>query len=261
MSDTTQVDLGSPGVRAEETDGVLTVTIDRPEKRNAMSQDMYRALKRAAIHADRTASIHAVVLTGTGEWFAAGGDLSRVETVADLDTEWDGTDHFPFRHIERCRKIWIARINGACHAGGLGISLHCDVTIASDRATFRIPELLRGLPDPYIAERLVASVGLARARYLVFSARRFDAHDAERWGLIGQTVPHDDLDAAVQEVVSTVLSMGPTARTVMKREINRGLGVADPSIFIRVPSTEIAEGMSSFVERRSPQWPTGEIRA
>jgi enoyl-CoA hydratase len=257
----TTVDLGSAGVRAEETEGVLKVTIDRPEKRNAFGQDMYRAIKRAAIHADRTASVQAVVLTGVGEWFGAGGDLSRSETVPDLDVEWDGTEHFPFRHIERCRKIWIARINGACHAGGLGITLHCDVTIASDRATFRVPELLRGLPDPYIGERLVAAAGLARARYLIFSARKFDAHEAERWGIIGAVVPHDELDTAVDEVVQTVMSMGPTARTVMKREINRHLGVGDPSLFMRVPTSEMMEGMASFVERRPPQWPSTEVRA
>lgn len=257
----TTVDLGSPGLRAEESGGVLTVTIDRPEKRNAFAQDMYRGIKRAAIHADRTASVQAVVLTGVGEWFGAGGDLSRTETVPDLEVEWDGTEHFPFRHIERCRKIWVAKINGACHAGGLGIALHCDLTIASDRATFRVPELLRGLPDPYIGERLVASVGLARARYLVFSARRFDAHEAERWGVIGTVVPHDRPDEEVDAVVATILSMGPTARTVMKREINGRLSVGDPSLFSRVPSSEMMEGMAAFVERRAPRWPEGEIRA
>lgn len=255
------VDLGSPGVRAEEDAGVLTVTIDRPEKRNAFSQDMYRAIKRAAIHADRTPSVQVVVLTGTGEWFGAGGDLSRTEDMPDLATEWDGTDHFPFRHIERCRKVWVAKVNGACHAGGLGITLHCDVSVASDRATFRVPELLRGLPDPYIGERLVASVGLARARYLVFSARRFDAHEAERWGLIGAVVPHEQLDAEVDGIARTIISMGPTARTVMKREINGRLGIADPSIFSRVPSAEILEGMAAFVEKREPRWPEGEVRA
>lgn len=257
----TTVDLGSPGLRAEEIDGVLTVTIDRPDKRNAFAQDMYRGIKRAAIHADRTASIQVVVLTGVGEWFGAGGDLSRTETMPDLAVEWDGTEHFPFRHIERCRKIWVAKINGACHAGGLGIALHCDVTIASDRATFRVPELLRGLPDPYIGERLVASVGLARARYLVFSARKFDAHEAERWGVIGTVVAHERLDDEVRDTVATIMSMGPTARTVMKREINGRLGVGDPSVFSRVPSSEIMEGMAAFVERRSPEWPTGEVRA
>jgi enoyl-CoA hydratase len=257
----TTVDLGSSGLRAEEIDGVLTVTIDRPDKRNAFAQDMYRGIKRAAIHADRTAGVEVVVLTGVGEWFGAGGDLSRTETVPDLSVEWDGTEHFPFRHIERCRKLWVAKINGVCHAGGLGIALHCDVTIASDRATFRVPELLRGLPDPYIGERLVASVGLARARYLVFSARKFDAHEAERWGVIGAVVPHERLDDEVSDIVETIRSMGPTARTVMKREINGRLGVGDPSLFSRVPSSEIMEGMAAFVERRSPEWPTGEVRA
>ena len=80
-----------------------------------------------------------------------------------LATEWDPTDQFPFRHIERCSKVWVARINGLCHAGGLVLTLHCDVTIASDRATFRAPELLRGIPT---RSELAArdGVGLVRAR-------------------------------------------------------------------------------------------------
>jgi hypothetical protein len=130
-------DLGSPFLQTSVTNGVLHLRIDRPERRNAFAQDMYRGIKRAATWADRQIHIDAVCLTGTDRWFGSGGDLSRREDVPDLAVEWDGTDHFPFRHIERCRKIWVAKINGVCHAGGLGIALHCDVTIASDRATFQ----------------------------------------------------------------------------------------------------------------------------
>ena len=115
---------------------------------------MYRGIKRAAIWADRQPELDAVCLTGTGEWFGVGGDLAgRAEDPEGLAAEWDGTDHFPFRHIERCRKLWVAKINGACIAGGLDLALHCDVTLASDRARFRVPELLRGLPDPHMSAR------------------------------------------------------------------------------------------------------------
>jgi enoyl-CoA hydratase/carnithine racemase len=247
-------DLGSAYVSAAIRGPALFVTVNRPEKRNAFTQDAYRAIKRAAIWADRQPEIDAVCLTGTGEWFGSGGDLSRYQDVADLDTEWDGTDHHPFRHIERCRKIWVARINGLCHAGGLDLALHCDVTVASDRARFRVPELLRGLPDPYIWSRLVDTVGLARARWMIFTAVEIDATAAGAMGLVGEVVEHDRLDDRVGWVIEQISRTGPSARAIMKREINRRLPVADASLFSQVAPAEMAEGMNSFVEKRPPDW-------
>ncbi len=248
-------DLGSPFVEADRRDGVLHVRVNRPERRNAFTQDMYRAIKRAAIWADRQPDLDAVCLTGTGEWFGAGGDLSRRVDVPDVETEWDGTDHFPFRHIERCRKIWVARINGTCFAGGLDLALHCDVSVASDRARFRIPELLRGIPDPYTAGRLVAAVGLARARWMIFTAAEVDAATAWAMGLVGEVVPHDELDARIGWVLEQIRSTGPAARAAMKRDINGRLPAGDPSLFHLVPSAEITEGMAAFVEKRAVRWP------
>ena len=132
---------------------------------------MYRAIKRAAVWSDDQLELDAVCLTGTDEWFGAGGDMSgHADDPEGLAVEWDATEQFPFRHIERCSKLWIARVNGLCHAGGLVLTLHCDVSIASDRARFRVPELLRGIPDPFLTSRLVEVVGLARARWLLFGA-------------------------------------------------------------------------------------------
>jgi enoyl-CoA hydratase len=248
-------DLGSPHLHTRIDNGVLHLRIDRPERRNAFAQDMYRGIKRAATWADRQVAIDAVCLTGTDKWFGAGGDLSRREDVPDLAVEWDGTDHFPFRHIERCRKIWVAKINGVCHAGGLGIALHCDVTIASDRATFRVPELLRGIPDPYMPDRLVAAVGLARARYYFFTAAPIDAATAGAIGLVGAVVAHQDLDAHTEWALEQIRLTGPNARATIKRAINSRLPIGDPTLFNSVPATEFAEGMASFLERRPPDWP------
>lgn len=250
-------DFGSLHLHAAVVDRVLHLQIDRPERRNAFTQEMYRGIKRAAIWADREAAIDAVCLTGTDQWFGAGGDLAmRGEEDPTLANEWDAMDHFPFRHIERCRKIWVAKINGVCHAGGLDIALHCDVTIASDQALFRIPELLRGLPDPFMPDRLVAAVGLARARYLFFTAAEIDAATALRDGLIGEVVPHEELDEKVAWALDQIKAMGPSAKALVKREINRHLPASDPSLITQVPLAELREGMASFVERRPPNWPT-----
>ncbi|MCU1394967.1 MAG: echA8 28 [Ilumatobacteraceae bacterium] len=249
-------DLGSPHVHARVDGRVLHLQIDRPERRNAFTQDMYRSIKRAAIWSDRQAGLDAVCITGTDRWFGAGGDLARrtIDGVAGLDEEWDGTDHFPFRHIERSRKIWVARVNGVCHAGGIDLCLHCDVTIASDQARFRLPELLRGLPDPMMGARLVAAVGLAKARFMIFTAAELDAAQAEGIGLVGCVVPHAELDEKVAWALEQISLTGPGARALLKRQINAGLPAHDMSLFAQVPSAEMIEGMTSFVEKRPPVW-------
>ena len=250
-------DFGSKYLVAHLDGRVLHLRVDRVEKRNAFTQDMYRGIKRAAIWADRQPELDAVCLTGTGDWFGAGGDLAGyAEDPEGLATEWDGMDHFPFRHIERCRKLWVAKINGACIAGGLDLALHCDVTIASDRARFRVPELLRGLPDPHMSARLVDVVGLSRARYLFFTAAEIDAHTAGAMGLVGEVVPHDELDARTEWILEQIGSTGPLARATIKRDINAQLRPGDVSLFMTPGlSPEITEGMSAFVEKRAAVWP------
>jgi enoyl-CoA hydratase/carnithine racemase len=250
-------DLGSPGIVAGLRGRVLHLRIDRTERRNAFTQDMYRAIKRAAVWADEQAELDAVCLTGTGEWFGAGGDMSgRSSDPEGLAAEWDPTDQFPFRHIERCSKLWVARVNGLCHAGGLVLALHCDVAIASDRARFRAPELLRGIPDPFLTSRLAGVVGLARARYLLFSALEISAAEAGAMGLVGAVVPHDQLDDHVQLVLDQIARTGPQARAAVKRELNQRLPSADVALFHRaIRSPEMVEGMAAFLQKRPPTWP------
>ena len=250
-------DLGSPHLVTKVEGRVLHLRIDRTERRNAFSQDMYRGLKRAAVWADQQPELDAVCVTGTDRWFGAGGDMSGVNADPEgLGSEWDPTDHFPFRHIERCSKLWVARVNGLAHAGGLVLALHCDVSVASDRARFRAPELLRGIPDPYLVARLAAAAGLVRARSLLFTAREVDAHEALAMGLVGQVVPHDELDGAVAAVLEQVAATGPAARAAVKRDLNARLPAPDVALFFRaIRSAEMREGMAAFVEKRAPEWP------
>ena len=132
--------------------------------------------------------------------------------------------------------------------------LHCDVTIASDQARFRLPELLRGLPDPMMGERLVATIGLAKARYMIFTASEFSAVQAEAMGLVGAVVPHAELDDRVEWALQQIKLTGPGARALLKRTINSLVSTADMTVFAQVPIEEMIEGMNSFVEKRSPVW-------
>jgi enoyl-CoA hydratase/carnithine racemase len=252
-----RVDLGTRHLDARKEHGVLHIRIDRPEKRNAFTQDMYRGLKRAAILADGEPELDAICLTGVGEWFAVGGDMSgEAEDPEGLAQELDPTDHFPFRHFERCRKIIVSAINGLCYAGGLDLALYADVSIASDRARFRIPELFRGAPDPYIAARLAHAVGVPRAKYLYFTGAVIDAEEAAAMGLVGKVVPHDELDTAVRWVLDQIRLTGPEARAMVKDDLNRQLPPPDVNIFRRaILSPEMVEGMKAFLEKRRPDWP------
>jgi enoyl-CoA hydratase len=253
----TAPDFGTRFVVAEVRGRVLHLRIDRVERRNAFTQDMYRALKRAAVWADGQAELDAVCLTGTHRWFGAGGDMGgRAEDTEGLATEWDSTEHFPFRHIERCRKLWVAKVNGLCHAGGLDLTLCCDIAVASDQARFRVPELLRGIPDPFMSARLAEAVGLARARYLFFTAAEITAHEAEAMGLVGKVVPHDQLDDHVDWVLEQVALTGPQARADVKRDLNGRLPSMDYGLFFRaIERPEMREGMDSFLQKRPPEWP------
>ncbi|QXC61644.1 enoyl-CoA hydratase/isomerase family protein [Aquihabitans sp. G128] len=252
-------ELGSPHLVAEVRGRVLHLRIDRVERRNAFTQDMYRGIKRAAVWADEQRELDAVCLTGTDRWFGAGGDMSGASSDPEgLAAEWDPTDQFPFRHLERCSKLWVARINGLCHAGGLVLALHCDVTIASDQARFRAPELLRGIPDPFLTARLAAMVGVARARSLLFTAREVSAAEAGAMGLVGQVVAHDDLDAATEDALAAIARTGPAARAAVKRDLNARLPLADVGLFFHaIRSAEMVEGMTAFIEKREPDWPRG----
>ena len=257
--DLTAPDLGTRFVRSEVRGRVLHLRIDRTDRRNAFTQDMYRALKRAAIWADGEPELDAVCLTGTDRWFGAGGDMAgNAEDTDGLATEWDPSEHFPFRHIERCSKLWVAAVNGVCVAGGMDLILHCDVVVASDQARFRVPELLRGIPDPHMSARLSLVVGLQRARYLFFTADEVDAHEAAAMGLVGKVVPHAELEAEVDRVLGAIGQTGPIARTMVKRDLNKSLPPHTNSLFRdSFGSPEMVEGMRAFLEKRPAEWPRG----
>lgn len=250
-------DLGTKNLVADVRGRVLHLRIDRVERRNSFTQDMYRGLKRAAIWADGQAELDSVCLTGTDRWFGAGGDMAgNAEDAEGLASEWDPTEHFPFRHIERCSKLWVATVNGVCMAGGMDLILHCDVVIASDQARFRVPELLRGIPDAFMAGRLAEVVGLARARYLFFTADEITADQAAAMGLVGKVVAHDGLDAEADRVLDAIARTGPKSRAAVKRELNSRLPVHNVEMFLAAIGTpEMVEGMRAFLEKREVQWP------
>jgi enoyl-CoA hydratase/carnithine racemase len=249
-------DLGTTGLRLEREGSIAWCVIDRPAARNAFTPAMYYGLKRAVRLVNSDPDLSALIITGVGDVFAPGGDLGGRSEPGESVPDEVGPDVLPFLTIRDSRAPVIAAVNGICQAGGLLVAMMADIAVASDRATFRVPELLRGIPDATYAAALPAHVGLAVARDLLLSARRFDAAEALRLGVISRVVPHDDLRDAALEAASQVLQTAPDARAQVKRMLNERYGLVDyQTMFWALErSDEPREGMQAFMEKRSPRW-------
>jgi enoyl-CoA hydratase/carnithine racemase len=249
-------DLGAAGLRFERDGVVAWCTIDRPEARNALTPAMYFGLKRAVRLVNQDPDLAALIITGTADVFAPGGDLGGRAQPGDSVPPDSGPDILPFLAIRDSRAPVVAAVNGICQAGGLLIAMLADIAVASDRATFRVPELLRGIPDATYAAVLPAHVGLAVARDLLLSARRFDALEAQRLGVISRVVPHDQLREEALQAVREILQTPPMARMHVKRMLNERYGLIDyqTMFWALEESDEPREGMRAFMEKRSPSW-------
>ena len=175
-------ELGTSALRLERSGSIAWCVIDRPEARNALTPAMYYGLKRAVRLVNRDPDLGALIITGVGDVFAPGGDMGGRSEPGDVLPDDIGPDVLPFLAIRDSPAPVIAAVNGICQAGGLLIAMMADIAVASERATFRVPELLRGIPDATFAAALPAHVGLAVARDLLLSARPFDAAEAQRLG-------------------------------------------------------------------------------
>lgn len=249
-------DLGTRHLRIERDGPIAWCVIDRPAARNAFTPAMYYGLKRAVRLVNDDPDLAALVITGVNDVFAPGGDLGGRREDGESTPDVTGHEILPFLTIRDSNAPVIAAVNGICQAGGLLVAMMADIAVASDRATFRVPELLRGIPDATYAAALPAHVGLAVARDLLLSARRFDAAEAQRIGLIARVVPHEQLRAAAREAANQVLLTAPMARAQVKRMLHERYGLIDyQTMFWALEhSDEPREGMQAFMEKRRPAW-------
>jgi enoyl-CoA hydratase/carnithine racemase len=256
-------DLGTTGLRLEPEGSIAWCVIDRPAARNAFTPAMYYGLKRAVQLVNTDPELSALIITGVGDVFAPGGDLGGRSEEGDSTPDAIGHDILPFLTIRDSNAPVIAAVNGICQAGGLLVAMMADIAVASDRATFRVPELLRGIPDATYAAALPAHVGVAVARDLLLSARSFDAAEALRIGLLSRVVPHEDLRRAATEAAHQVLRTAPAARSQVKRMLNERYGQIDyQTMFWALEhSPEPREGMQAFMEKRPPGWLPADVPA
>ena len=200
-------------------------TLSRPGKLNALTQALYADLRSALVQADLDQTTEVVVLTGAGRAFSAGGDLAEVQGMhqrgdgVELAAAVDNSTA-TLRQMETMATPIVCAVNGLAHAAGFLLAMQADIAIASDRATFRLPEALRGMSDVYAACHLSAYIGVARTKYLLMTCQEITARQACDWGLIARVVPHDELVSATEETVRQILDTKPGARGWNKALIN-----------------------------------------
>lgn len=258
----TEVDLAAEELSARIEGDALTVTINRPEKRNALTADGYHGIKRAAMIVADEPELNFLVITGTGDVFCAGGDMNA---VGNPDRRWDSfTEAYnatPFETLGKIPKLVVCAVNGLALGGGLVMTLYADLVIASDRARLRVPDLTRGVYEAFIAARIPQRVGTLRANHLIYGNDWIEAAEAERLGLVGRVVAHDSLLAETNALLERVRNTGPAARAAMKREMARALPPVDVSgYWASMGTAEQLEAFTAFLQKRPPNWPVNSDR-
>lgn len=266
-------DGASTGATARLGDGDVTyavdgpvarVTIDRPERRNAMSYGVMSGLREAIAAARADDAVRVVVLTGAGDRaFCAGADLSSIgDNGAAAAHDGRGLLAELFRDMWSLGKPTVARVRGYALAGGFGLAMACDFVVAAADARFGTPEVNVGLWPYMITVPLLRSMPPKKALELMSTGRRVDAAEAERIGFVTRVVPVDELDAAVGELASTLAGTSPLVSRWGRGSFYRALEMrADDALdylqgmlTVTTLSDDTAEGIAAFLEKRAPEW-------
>jgi enoyl-CoA hydratase/carnithine racemase len=265
-------------LRYEVEDPIATITFHRPERLNAMTNRMTDELKHAVAQAESDERAVAIVITGAGRGFCAGADLQGLKSIGEgkgfgegANLEADPGDSAmgpnfrgPYAYLFSVRKPVIAAVNGPCAGLGFAVMCFADLRFASDRATFTTAFSRRGLIAEWgIGWTLPRLVGHSVALDLLFSARRFDAAEAERVGLVNRTLPHDELMPFVRAYAKELAdNVSPASMAVIKRQIYTRLEAElgpslDESIRLMTESfgrPDFPEGVNSYLEKRPPKF-------
>ncbi|WP_310628597.1 enoyl-CoA hydratase/isomerase family protein [Limnohabitans sp.] len=246
---------------------VRTITLSRPDVRNAFNDEVIAELKNAFTEAGQAADVRCVVLAAKGSAFCAGADLNWMRRMADYTRDENLADAGELaamlRAIYECPKPTIARVQGDVFAGGVGLVAACDMAVSVDSATYCLSEVKLGLIPATISPYVIRAMGARASHRYFLTAERFSAAEAHRIGLLHEVVTVDVLDAKVAELTSALVSASPNAvrackrlvQDVAEREIDDALvahtvaGIAD----IR-SSAEGKEGVQSFLQKRKPNW-------
>ena len=252
-------------VLASLDNGVGLLTFNQPEKRNAMSVEMWDGLAAVLGAWADDPAVRAVVLTGAGDKaFVSGADISQFGARRDsaaAQREYDATTRRGREALAAFQKPVIARIQGFCLGGGLGIAMQADLRVAAEGSSFGIPAARLGIVYGFDAtRRLVSLVGQSRARLMLFTGERIDAAEALRIGLVDRVVAAGDLHASVEALAQGIAANAPLSvrgnklvlDQVLRDPADRDMGAVNAAVAGCFDSADYREGRTAFMEKRAP---------
>ncbi|MDQ1446169.1 MAG: hypothetical protein QOI20_2633 [Acidimicrobiaceae bacterium] len=249
----------------EVADGIGRITINRPERRNAMSWDVLREMRRLLAEAKDDPDVRVIVTTGAGDKaYCAGADLTGMAEGKGFVDLHEGRGELArlFNDMWTLGKPTVARIRGYALAGGFGLALAHDFVVAADDAQFGTPEIDVGLWPYMITVPLVRSMPPKKVLELMLTGRRVKADEAERIGFVNRVVPVDELDAAVADLAGALASKSPAIvklgrdsfYAVWDQAAAEALKLLHPMLTLTTMTEDSKEGITAFVEKRAPQW-------
>jgi len=239
---------------------IARITLDRPEKLNALDPEMLSALEDSVTQAEQSRQVRVIVLAAAGEKaFCVGADILAWAALSPLEmwSVWISRGHRIFDRLERARQPVICAIQGFAYGGGLELALACDIRIVTDSARFAMPEVKLGtLPGWGGTDRLPRLIGSARAKQMIFTGEPIAADVAERWGLVNEVVPVASLSDRVTELAEKIAGNAPVAVQTAKQLIASPSSTILESLASAVNafSDDAKEGLAAFREKRSPEF-------
>jgi enoyl-CoA hydratase len=242
------------------TGATARITLDRPEKLNALDPEMLAALEDAVTQAEQSREVRVIVLAAAGEKaFCVGADILAWTALSPLEmwSNWVRRGHRIFERLERAKQPVICAIKGFAYGGGLELALACDIRIVTDSARFAMPEVKLGtVPGWGGTDRLPRLIGSARAKQMIFTGEPIAADVAERWGLANEVVPVASLSDRVTELTEKIAGNAPVAVQTAKQLIARPSSATLESLATAVNAfgDDVKEGLAAFREKRPPKF-------
>jgi enoyl-CoA hydratase len=247
-----------------ERDGTtLTLTLNRPDKLNAIDGAMLDALDETLGKIERDRAVRAVILTGAGRAFSAGADIKEWTALAPLEfgRSWGLRGHALFDRLAALPPPVIAALNGIAFGGGLELALCADIRIASQEARLGLPEVtIAALPGWGGTQRLPRLIGAGRAKHMILTGQPIDAAKAEAWGLVGEVVAPEALLDRARELAGQIGANAPLSVQAAKRLVDAALPVTPAAtleshaVAVCGATEDAKEGRTSFLERRPPRY-------
>lgn len=248
--------------RATDTNGVVTLTLSRPEVHNAFNLEVIRELTQAFAQVEGSSTVRVVVLRGEGKSFSAGADLEwmRGQANASLEENRRGAEEMArlFRAIDECKVPVLAAIQGAALGGGTGLTCAVDIAVAGPRALFGFTEVRLGIVPAVISPYAIRRLGYSRARVHFLLGDRIDAQEAYRIGLVHYL--EEDIEARIGQLIEHLLAGSPAAQQRIKPLARAVYDSSEPTDFTVEQITQARahpegrDGLAAFLEKRPPLW-------